>query len=72
MKPLDQAGKFFAAHRQREIVSKQHQELCECGNNPKDGLSDHEHPLHGDKCKEGCEGYACTYGCGTCFCSCHD
>lgn len=25
-----------------------------------------------EPCKDCCDGYACTYGCETCFCGCHD
>ena len=25
-----------------------------------------------NECEECCEGYSCVYGCGQCFCTCHD
>lgn len=48
---------------------------CECGNpsptTPEDTYGDPAHTLAA-KCVVNCDGYACTYGCGTCFCPCHD
>lgn len=37
--------------------------LCECGNQP---MTDRK------SCEKCCSGNRCTYGCGTCFCKCHD
>lgn len=36
---------------------------CKCGNKPN---------TDAENCKKCCDGFECCYGCGTCFCQCHD
>lgn len=53
--------------RDNEMIKK-----CKCGNNPSEKDKDNYFKHTKARLKKCCDGYACQYNCGNCFCECHN